>query len=298
MKIAKIILYSLAGLLALVLVALAAIYGLSGRRLSRLHSVQARTLVIPTTAAAVEKGRHIVSTRGCMDCHGADLGGKKVIDDPAVGMFWGPNLTRGAGGLPADHTDLDFVRAIRHGVAPNGRSLVLMPSQEYTTLSDEDLGATIAYLKSVPPVDRPRGPVAPGPVARLLIVMGQIKLAADEINHETVQAASVTPEISVSYGKYLIANCVGCHGPNLSGGKIPGGPPHWPAAANLTPEASTRISKWTEAQFVSVLRTHQRPDGTQLDPVMPAAYAQMTDVELKALWAYLKSIPPAATASR
>ncbi|MGA0061228.1 MAG: c-type cytochrome, partial [Planctomycetota bacterium] len=114
-----------------------------------------------------------------MDCHAPDLGGRLVIDDPMVGRVAGPNLTRGAGGLGGDYTDADFVRAIRHGVARDGRALVLMPSLDYQGLSDEDLGAMIAYVKTVAPVDRPRGPVAPGPVARLLILKGDFKLAAE-----------------------------------------------------------------------------------------------------------------------
>jgi mono/diheme cytochrome c family protein len=290
--------YFVAGILVLAFTAAVVVYGVSSYKLNRKYSVHAREVAIPNTATAIERGRHLATTRGCMDCHGSDLSGHQVINDPMVGKLHGSNLTRGVGGLPADFSDSDFVRAIRHGVARDGRPLVLMPSAEFTMLTDEDVGTLIAYLKSVPNVDRPRGPVSPGPVLRLLMVLDKFKLAATEIDHSATHVASITPAISVEYGKYLAFGCVGCHGPNLSGGRIPGGPPDWPSAANLTPHGTARIAQWNETQFVEAIRTRRRPDGTVIDPVMPNAFAQMTDVELKALWAYISTLPPVATGMR
>ena len=148
-----------------------------------------------------------------------------------------------------------------------------MPSHEYTTMADEDLAAMIAYLKTVPAVDKARGAVAPGPLIRALMLAGQVELAADEIDHAAPRMASITPAISVEYGAYLAAGCTGCHGANLSGGKIPGTPPDWPAAANLTPHETAGSSKWTKTQFVEVLRTGQRPDGSKINPIMPANFS-------------------------
>jgi mono/diheme cytochrome c family protein len=290
-KIVRILGYSAASVAALLLVTAGAVYAVSQHKLHRHLALNVPGVPVPIDAAGLERGRHIVSTRGCTDCHGADLGGHTVVDNGAIGIIAAPNLTRGAGGLPADFTNLDYVRAIRHGVTREGRPLVLMPSAEYTAMSDEDLGAAIAYLKSIAPVDRPRGPVAPGPLARVLITLNQIKFAADLIDHAAPRPAAVLPGVTIEYGKYLAAGCTGCHGEKLSGGRIAGAPPDWPAAANLTPHPSTRIAKWTEEQFLQVIRTRQRPDGTKLHPIMPAVYAQMTDVELKALWSYIHSLP-------
>jgi mono/diheme cytochrome c family protein len=287
--------YLAVSVLSIVVTAFAIVYGVSSYRLHRKHAVQARQISIPTDLATIERGRHLATTRGCVDCHGKDFGGHKVIDDPMAGEVHGPNLTRGSGGLPVNYGDADFLRAIRHGVAADGRPLVLMPSHEYATMSDEDVAATIAYLKTVPAVNRTRGPVSLGPVVRLLMVLGQFKIAVEEIEHTAVQPASVTPAISVEYGKYLAAGCTGCHGPNMSGGRIAGAPPDWPSAANLTPHQSARISQWTEAQFVHALRTQERPDGSKLSSVMPVAFGQMTDLELKALWAYVSSLPAVQT---
>lgn len=298
MRILRVIAYLLAGVVVLVAIAFGVVYFKSNARLEKRHAVQARTLLVPDNPEAITLGRHLAVTRGCTDCHGPDFAGAPVITDAMVGQLHGPNLTRGRGGLPADYSDADYVRAIRHGVARDGRALVLMPSAEYTTLSDEDLGALIAYLKTVKPVDKDRGPVSPGPILRMLLLTGEVKLGAEEINHAARQPVSVPVATTREYGAYLANSCTGCHGPNLSGGKIPGAPPDWPMAANLTPHASARLKDWTEKDFFTALRTHQRPDGSAIDKVMPAAFGQMKDVELTALWLYLKSLPAAATAAR
>jgi mono/diheme cytochrome c family protein len=137
-----------------------------------------------------------------------------------------------------------------------------------------------------------------GPVSRVLLAVGKIKLAAEVIDHGKVQPVAMVPGVTVEYGRYLAAGCVGCHGPNYAGGKIEVGPPSWPEAANLTPHADGRLARWSEADFVNVLRTAKRPDGTELNPVMPRTFGQMDDVELKALYAFFKAIPPVAKGAR
>lgn len=292
----KVIGYILGALALLLVLAFAAVYAASGSKLKKLHGVAARPVSIPTDAAAIARGQHIAETRGCSVCHGPDYAGAKVIDDPAMGRLYGPNLTKGKGGVTAAFHDEDWVRAIRHGVASDGRGLVLMPSAEYSHFSDEDLGSVIAYLKTIPAVDRESVPVSPGPVARALLVAGKLKLAADEIDHANLRPPSATPGVTVEYGRYISTGCTGCHGPNFSGGKIEIGPPDWPHAANLTPDG--RLAKWSEEDFLKTLRTGKRPDGTDVNPVMPRAFGQMNDTELKALWAYFKTLPPVATGVR
>jgi hypothetical protein len=160
------------------------------------------------------------------------------------------------------------------------------------------LGAVIAYVKSAAPVNRATVPVQLGPIARMLVATGKIKLAADVIDHPNVRPPSVTPAVSLDYGRYVAVGCTGCHGPNFSGGKIEIGPPDWPPAANLTPHGTSRVSKWTEQDFMRTIRTGKRPDGGEVNPVMPRAFATLDDTELKAVWLYLKSLPPVATGVR
>lgn len=292
--------YGIAVLVAVIAVAAATVYFVSNAKLKKTYAVNAKPAPLPPAgdAAAIARGRHLSVTRGCSDCHGADLGGAKVFENPAMGAVHAPNLTRGAGGLPADWTDVDFVRAIRHGVARDGRGLFLMPSMDYAEFSDADMGALIAYVKSVPPVDRPRGPVALGPVARALTAAGKIKLAAEVIDHANVKPAVVAAGVTPDYGRYVAASCIGCHGPNFSGGRIDAGPPDWPAAANLTPHAEARLAKWSEEDFLRAIRSGKRPDGTEISPVMPRAFAQMDEIELKAVWTFLKTLPAVATGAR
>lgn len=284
--------------LAAVAIAAATIFVRSNSALRKTHVVKVQPVAASTGADALARGKHLATTRGCLDCHGPDFGGARVFENGAMGKVHGPNLTKGSGGLPADFGDADFVRAVRHGVGRDGRGLFLMPSTDYTTISDDDMGALLAYWKSAAPVNRPRGPVELGPIARMLLVTGKIKIAADEIDHANVKPAVVTPGVTVEYGKYLAATCTGCHGANLSGGKIEAGPPDWPPAANLTPHADGRVAKWTEDDFIKAIRTAKRPDGSEISPVMPRAFANFDDVEVRAIWKYIKALPAAATGVR
>jgi hypothetical protein len=85
----------------------------------------------------------------------------------------------------------------------------------------------------------------------------------------------------------------------VSGGRIPGTPPEFPAAQNLTPDTVSGIGKWSEADFQRALRTGRRPDNTEINPAMPWKLAgQMTDEEMHAVWLYLRSVPPRAYAEK
>lgn len=297
-KVLKVFGYLLLGLIAVLAIAFVVIRLKSNSLLERRHAVTVAAPWLPVDVDAPARGRHLAETRGCADCHGHDFGGAKVVDDSAMGRLYGPNLTRGRGGLPPDFNDSDWAKAIRHGIGKDGHSLFLMPSTDYARFTVADLGDLIAYLKSVPAVDRDRVPILVGPVARALLIAGKIKLAADEIDHADLKPEVVTPAITVDYGRYIATGCTGCHGANLSGGKIDIGPPDWPPAANLTPHATGRLAKWTEADFLATLRTAKRPDGTELSPVMPRAFGQMNDTELKAVWAYLQTLPATETGKR
>lgn len=298
-KLTKILFSVLAALAGVALIAVTLVLFRSRAALQQEFHVSVRPVAIPAGADALARGRHFAETRGCNDCHGRDFAGGKVIEDGAMGRIYGPNLTHGRGGRTARFTDEDWVRAIRHGVGPDNKGLMIMPSLEYSQLSDEDLGDLIAYLKSVPAVDRERVPSAYGPIARLLLTVSPEKMiAANAIDHAHAGPAAVAKGPTVAYGKYLSAGCIGCHGPNLAGGKIDIGPPDWPLAANLTPHPDSHLAKWSEQDFISVLRQGKRPDGSELNPVMPRLFGQMDDVELKALYAYLRSLPPVAHGAR
>lgn len=290
--------WAMGTLLLVAIAAVAAVYFLSNARLERAFQVSPRTVEIRSDAATIARGKHLAETRGCNDCHGRDYAGSVIVADGAMGVLHGTNLTRGRGSRVASFDDADWIRAIRHGVGRDGRGLFIMPSEEYARFSDDDLGALVAYLKTLPAVDRERVPTRLGPVSRVLLATGKMKLAAEVIDHTEVQPSRVTPAVGVDYGRYVAASCTGCHGSTFAGGKIAVGPPSWPEAANLTPHTDSRLTRWTEEDFLRAMKTARRPDGSEINPVMPRAFGGMNDVELKALWAFFRSLPAKPTGSR
>lgn len=249
-------------------------------------------------ARAVARGEHLVKTRvACDGCHGADLGGQVLIDQAIVGYWAPPNLTGGPGGITSGFSAADWDRAVRHGVRHTGQSSS-MPSTEFLNLSDHELSDIVVYIRSRPPVDRTTKPVGIGPVFSFVVAFGADALPAFAIDHQKTHPIEPPVEAaSVELGEHIAQVCRGCHGEHLSGGKI-AGDPNMPIVANLTPH-ETGLKGWTEADFFRALREGKRKDGTGILPQMPwKAYGQMNDVELKALWAYLQTVPPMARGNR
>lgn len=287
---------AIAGLAGLLLLASAAVYGASEYRFQRTYDdLPAASLLLAGDASTLARGRHLAVIRGCVDCHGADLGGKVFLDVPPVAVLHASNLTAGRGGVGATYSDADWDRAIRHGVGPDRKPLLVMPSNEFHVLSDADVAALIAYLKSLPPVDREPGENRVGPVGRVLFLAGQLPaVPAELIDHGAPRAAAPAPGATAEYGAYLATGCQGCHGPGFTGGRIPGTPPEFPPATNITPDAETGIGEWSEADFFRALREGKRPDGTALRTEMPWQLTrEMTDDEIRALWLHLRSVPAA-----
>ncbi|MCB0083617.1 MAG: hypothetical protein KDE47_21910, partial [Caldilineaceae bacterium] len=140
-------------------------------------------------------GKHVVSAiSGCLECHGKDLGGKAFLDMPLVGTVYATNLTAGKGGIGAYYTDEDWVRAMGHGVSANQRMLLFMPSQHFRAYSTGDLNAVIAYMKTVPPVDRESPPPQLSATGLILFGMGAMgAMAAEQIEHNVPPPAAPPP---------------------------------------------------------------------------------------------------------
>jgi mono/diheme cytochrome c family protein len=279
--------------------ALAALSGgvvqLSEARLERSWATPEAQVAVPGDAAAIERGRHIgEAIAQCTFCHGDDLSGRRLADDPWIGRIWGPNLTSGVGGLPRDYRDEDLVRVIRHGVTRSGRSVRLMPSEHLRAMSDADLGALIAWLRSVPPVDATPPEAQAGPATRLALVAGLAPelLAAERIDHAAPPPPAPPPGATAEYGAYLvgIGICRVCHHDGLEGGLHPLALPGEPPPSDL--RASGPLAAWSGDEFVTAMRSGTTPEGRRLDArYMPwPRYAQMSDVELRAIWAYLRTL--------
>ena len=298
-KILRALAWGVGAVAVLLLIAGCALYFYTQRGIDRKYAIAGHAVAIPTDSLGLARGQHIATAISkCVSCHGADLGGGQFIDSPPMARLYAANLTRGAGGIGGHMTDLDWERAIRHGVKPDGSALKFMPSVEYQFLNDDDLGALIAYIKSLPPVDREPRPNSIGPIGRLLYAKGDLVLIpAERVNHAS-HFAAVPFSASSEYGKYLveIGGCTGCHGETFSGGKIPGTPPDWKPAANITPAG---IGQYTEEDFFRAMREGKRPAGTPIDTLMPFRFTKlMTDDEIRALWLYLKTVPPKAYGGR
>jgi mono/diheme cytochrome c family protein len=263
------------------------------RQLRVTWEIEPAAPAVPSDPQMLAEGARLYLARGCADCHGANGAGVTIIDDPMIGRFAGANLTTGINGLGATYSDVDFARSIRHGVSPEGRSLLFMPAHEYWALSDRDLGALIAHIRTLSPVDTPPDAQQPGVLAKVLSAVGQFPMLfpALLVDHAAARPAAPVIEATAVYGGYIAEGCKGCHGTTFSGGPIPGGPPSMPVPTNITPHA-TGLQGYTAETFTRLLREGLRADGSAVNPFMPwNNLRHMTDVEIQALWLYLQQLP-------
>lgn len=286
-----------AGLLGLIVLAFIGLSVAGATRINRTYEVAVEPLDIPSDQAAVDRGRHIAESISlCVGCHGDNLAGSVLDDDQPIVTIAPSNLTAGQGGVGSSFSDADYVRAIRHGLDPDGRPLMIMHSDYYNHLNRQDLAAVIAFIRSMPPVDNQIPATAPGPVGRAMLPLGVFDempiplFPAEVIDHDAPLADGPPPGETAEYGLYLttIALCTMCHGTELTGG--PPLEPEAAAAPSLVMHAAP--GGWSAQDFISTLRSGVTPDGRALDAeAMPwEFYAKMTDTELRAIWLYLESL--------
>lgn len=238
---------------------------------------------------AIERGSHLYNVRlACKECHKANLAGGLVADAQPVWTWYAPNIT--SGGRTKDYTVADWDRIIRHGIKPDDTNAT-MPAIDYMAISDQELSDVIAYVQSMPSSDVVQPETTVGPMGRILFATGKMPIAAENIDH-TIAKVDLPPEAAatVEYGRHIAQVCVGCHRSAFEGGPIAMGPPDWPPAANLSGDD---FKKWSQDEFLTALRTGQRPDGTTLNPIaMPwSVIGQWTDMELEAVHMYLQTLP-------
>ena len=292
-------LYGLSGVVVVAAVIAGALNQIAERKRMRVVKVEVKAVALPSDAGAVANGKYLFESRGCAECHGGDGKGKVVIDAPNGLYARSPNITR-AGTSVAKYSVKDWVRVVRHGVKPDGRPVLVMPSQDYSRLSDSDVGALIAYVKSLPAVGGGEAELRLPFLVRALYGAGVIPDAAEVIDHTLPPAAEVPVGPTAEHGKYVANMCVGCHGAGFSGGKIPGAPPDWPAASNLTPGEGTALARYASAENLrAMFRTGRRPDGSPVSTGMPfASLRALNDTDVDALYTYLKTLAPRAAGSR
>ncbi len=294
MKNVRGVLKFLGALLIVLTIAMGYVYWRTGHVLAQHLTVSEPPLAIPTGPDAVARGEHIAITHTCADCHGADMAGNVIVDAFPIGRIAGPNLTRGKGGDGARLDARALELAIRHGLAADGRMLLYMPAHDYSSLTDADTADLIAYITALPAIDREVPPAVAGPLARVLFLLGKMPLVeALQIDQQARHVAHVDVTPTAEYGAYLaMTACSGCHGTHFSGGHVPGSPPSFRDAQNLTPDPGTGIGRWSKVDFYTAVRLGMRPDGSTIDEFMPwQAFARLSDTELDALWVYLQTLP-------
>ena len=274
-------------LIILVLLFSATVYFKTEGRANKLYAVKVQQLSIPTDSVNYKLGAHLAAIKGCNDCHAE--GGKALFDEKnPIALLYSANLTNGEGGI--NYTDEDWLRALRHGIGKDGKTLWFMPVQHTSgNLSNHELVALISYLKQQPSVDAIHPKKVMNPLGRMLTFLGKFPLfTAEFIDQNAVFPDEVKPEISKAYGQYMTTVCSGCHGNNFKGG--PGhniGEPDIPDISG-----NSKIKDWTSNQFITALHTGKTPDGRTLSKFMPwnTLGEAHTDDELRAMYLYLHDL--------
>lgn len=264
------------------------------------------------TPARLERGKYLITSAQtpCLLCHspwdttggglrevpGKELTGRNWAPDGAP-FVTAPNLTPDPETGIGRRTDDELARAIREGISHDGRALFpIMPYEHFRELPDEDLASIIVYLRSLPPVRSDLPPSAvPFPLSRLI---NAVPAPIDG----PVTADLSTPE---KRGAHIvqIASCSECHttrddqGNKIAGFAFAGGTPlpfegrKTVYAANITPGVNG-VPYYTEALFIEMMRTG-KVKSRELDPMMPTrAYRNMSDQDLRDIFAYLKTLSP------
>lgn len=300
-----------AGLLVLGVVAVPVAIGV--RPIIGPRSRPLTTRCFDATPARLERGGYLVrSVAGCFSCHGepdweatgfpvkpGTEGGGRVWDREGLPYVTAPNITpdreTGAGAW----TDDMFARAIREGIGHDGRALFpLMPYTQYRSMSDEDVASVVVYLRALPALKRALPPTkVPFPVNRFINAVPQ-----------PVTAPVRTPDRSstVTYGDYLtrLGACRDCHTPadarnqpiaalEFGGGFVLTGPHGQVASRNLTP-APSGIPYYNADLFIEVMRTGMVKARKVHDAMPWRAYGQQTDDDLRAMFAFLQTVPAVA----
>jgi mono/diheme cytochrome c family protein len=270
-----------------------------------------RSLKLEVRPQRLQRGRYLaVAVAGCAECHsqhdwtthgapvipGTEGGGQWMNMPDLPGRIVAPNLTpdpeTGAGAW----TDDQLARAIREGVGHDGRALFpMMPYGPFRQMSDEDLASIIVYLRSLAPVH--------SQLRKTEIIFPVKYLIRSVPEPLTTPVTSPDPADRLKYGQYLvtIGDCAECHTPQERGQPVAGleygggwlmrGPWGEVTTANITPDPSG-ISYYDEALFLQVIRTGY-VRARKLNSIMPfGAFKNLTDDDLKAIFAYLRTLKP------
>ncbi len=273
----------LGGLVALALIAAVVINLIIVGDLNKTFDEAGSAIEITVSDEVIEEGERLARIRGCADgCHGEDSRGRVFFRLPAGSQVVAPNIAR----IAQEYTTEEFERVVRHGIRPDGTSVLLaMPSTMFYHLSDEDLGAIMAYLRSLDPGDEDLPGTDFNFLGRLMLFQFRMEedtiLSAEKIDHETGRL----PESSVvaaERGEYLAKTvCTECHGDDLRGS------PAWGMPDLVVVQA------YPVDDFKTLMRTGVALGGRELELMKQVAvgrFSNFTDQEISDLHAYLQTV--------
>jgi hypothetical protein len=279
------------------------------------HARAVTSRKIEATPARLARGKYLVEGPAhCFHCHSehdfsdpeasiiqAKKGAGWVIPIPELGTIAAPNITSDPDTGLGNWTDDEILRAMQEGVDKNGTALFpVMPYQDFAKMTDEDIASVVVYIRTVPPVKNRV------PERKLVFPLNFIVNTIPEpITSHPAPPARTSPEARGEYLVRAVAGCAGCHTPTDDQGKpLPGlefgggAVFHDPAqngkevfSVNITQDPSG-IAHYDEDLFVQTLHTGQIP-GRMLNHIMPFEFFRnITDDDLRDIWAYMKSVPP------
>ena len=271
----------LAGLVGVAVVAIVLLYAGTEIMLRWPHAKTPVAIAAAHDPGAVARGARIAKVYGCNDCHGADLTGVLFFDEMPVARIAGPNLSLKVG----QQSDADLARAIRTGVASDGRALWVMPSEAFARLSDAETSDLLAYLRSQPPKGHPQPAKQVGPVGRLGAVLGKFRPAPGLVTAtQGVNPPDLGPQFA--QGRALARACMECHGMDLKGSE------------GVKSPDLTIAGAYDEADFERLLRTGVAAGNRRLGLMSqsaPGRFNTWSHQEIGALHAYLKARAAAET---
>jgi mono/diheme cytochrome c family protein len=264
------------------------------------------------TPAEIARGKYIFGATGGCGCHTdpskppkpPNTGGRKY--EGPFGTVYSTNLTSDPKTGLGNWTDEQIITAIRSGRRPNGDRLIpVHPYTVFNGMAAEDLRALVAFLRTIPPVNRATPPKKIVPLFESVALPAWLTAFAPR---ETPPPTA--PTSGVARGEYLVravAHCGECHSPRTmtqatDNSRFLGGNPKGPegvAMPNVTPDPETGIGKWSVEEIAEYLGSGNKPDGDVAGGLMAeviegtlAGYKDLTQADRLAIARYLKTVPP------
>jgi mono/diheme cytochrome c family protein len=278
MSMAKVLRWAvyLVGGLAVIAVG-AALFGWAASDMKRTEiAARPERLATPTPAQLADGPRQL-RVLGCLSCHGDMLQGDLFLDEPGIAKIYAPNLTR----VAAKASDQQLAQAIRQGIGHDGRPLLVMPSEGYQFMTDSEVAALIAAIRTMPAGGRETPAATFGFKGRMGLAFGKFHTAPELVEtYRNSQIADFGPKFA--RGRHIVSiNCAECHGPNLKGQEVKPGS----VAPDLTIAGAYDLD-----QFKTLLRTGVPPGNKKLGMMASVArddFSHLKDEEIAAIHAYL-----------